>query len=103
MIVSSSGQISPPVSISSCQLTLAGKNGVNLNLLRKEQRKKVPKKRKRERKKISGEYLQAFVRIPPALQIIQVKEYFQLLADLLFTVRFTESVPVALVEVGQVG
>ena len=103
MIVSSSGQISPPVSISSCQLTLAGKNGVNLNLLRKEQRKKVPKKRKRERKKISGEYLQAFVRIPPALQIIQVKEYFELLADLLFTVRFTESVPVALVEVGQVG
>ena len=103
MIVSSSGQISPPVSILSCQLTLAGKNGVNLNLLRKEQRKKVPKKRKRERKKISGEYLQAFVRIPPALQIIQVKEYFELLADLLFTVRFTESVPVALVEVGQVG
>ena len=78
---------------------------MNLNLLRKEQRKKVPKKRKRERKKISGEYLQAFVRIPPALQIIQVKEYFELLmlADLLFTVRFTESVPVALVEVGQVG
>ena len=76
---------------------------MNLNLLRKEQRKKVPKKRKRERKKISGEYLQAFVRIPPALQIIQVKEYFQLLADLLFTVRFTQCVPVALVEVGQVG
>ena len=39
----------------------------------------------------------------PSNHSIQVKEYFQLLADLLFTVRFTESVPVALVEVGQVG
>ena len=44
-----------------------------MNLLRKEHKKKVPKKRKRERKKISGEYLQAFVRIPPALQMSKVK------------------------------
>ena len=69
MTVSRNSKISESVSISSNQLTLAGKKGVNLNLFRKEHKKKVPKKRKRERKKISGEYLHALVRIPPALQI----------------------------------
>ena len=50
------------------QLALVGKNGVYLNFLRKEQRKKVPKKRKTDRKKISGEYLQEEERSPPSLK-----------------------------------
>ena len=41
---------------------------MNLNLLRKEHRKKVPKKRKRERKKMSGEYLQLSESSPPSLE-----------------------------------
>ena len=38
--------------------TLVGKNGVNLNFFKKKAKKKVPKNRKSDKKKISGVYLQ---------------------------------------------
>ena len=52
----------------SANYTLAGKYGVNLNLLSAEHIKNVPKKRNRDKKNISGEYLQASVISPPNLK-----------------------------------
>ena len=48
--------------------TFVGKYGVYLNFFRKVHRKNVPKNRKTDRKKISGEYLQEYERSPPNLK-----------------------------------